>query len=400
MRLALRARHLAILLATFGAVAGCTGIRSLTFDEGVVYFLPRTVLTITVTQYNDKVAGRTWYQIGGYKPGSDPAKDAPTLAEIVSDTIPDIDHRYVAKYRPSPMHDDRLCISRTKTGLLQDVHFASDDRTSEVVFNIARFIAGSIGGERKTGVTVFDPNNTDNKPIIRAYTGRLDPLNTRDIAVFNEAMRQVFGEKIEIDFSRMTHLFREHTAALPKNCLFGFRCNSDSFTDRCGPDNICYRTQLEVPIDLKRNGQRVDVTYASVINPWDIGAISATRALLVQKVSKFKFEKGVLIGMTVRKPSEIEELSLLPLHVLYAALHTPSAALATAFSSNDANKIKVAEQLATLTEKVNNNTSKVKELQTGLNPTTIQSSETYDLNCAAPGPSGTLINIVSGAKIN
>jgi hypothetical protein len=387
---------LVALAAVSSALVGCVAIQSELYDEGVVYHLPRTVLTITVTQYNDRAAGRTWYQIGKYKAGASGAQ--PTLVdEIGSAPVPDPGHRYVAKYRPDAMSDDRLCISRSQTGLLRDLVFASDDRTPEVVFNIARFIAGSLGEEKRTGLTSFE--DASQKPIIRTYTGKLDPLIPADVRIFNRAMQNVFGEPVEIDVKRLLQIFREHTAPLPEGCAFGDHCRPEVWTGRCSSDRICYRTYLEVPIDLKRNGVRVDVNYAKVINPWDIGAISITRAFLVHKISKFRFDNGVLIGAVIRKPSEIEELSLLPLHVVYAALATPSAAVATAFGGDQANKVAVAQQLGTLTTQVQASEDKIRQLQQSLSGdlTASQDKDIYELQCKAPsGPSGTLVNIVTG----
>jgi hypothetical protein len=402
LRVAGRTWTFAAFMALSLTAFGCVAIESQVRDEGVVYHLPRTLLTISVTQYNDRAAGRTWYQIrGSYRPPTDKV-EAGFDDTIRSASIPDPGHRYVAKYRPDAMSDDRLCIARSQTGLLREINFASDDRTPEVVFNIARFIAGSIGGEKRTGLTTFeDPSD---KPIIRTYTGKLDPLIPADVRTFNRAMQEVFGAGVEIDVSRMMHIFRNHTAPLPEGCTFGDHCRPEVWTGRCSSDRICYRTQLEVPIDLKHNGVRVDVNYAKVINPWDIGAISVTRAFMVHKISKFRFDNGVLIGAVIRKPSEIEEISLLPLHVVYAALHTPSAAVATAFGGDQANKEAVARQLGELTAKIEANDSRIKALTSSLSGASFGiatesgagTSEVYEMACKAPDSGGGLINLVSG----
>lgn len=380
------------------AAGGCVGIQSLQFDEGVVYHLPRSLLTITVAQYTAE--GRTWYQIG--KPEKPKAGDADTagdiydnLGQIDSVSIPDPSHRYVAKYRPSPLSDDRLCVSRSPNGLLQDLNFAADDRTPQVVFNIARFIAGSMGGPRKTGIT----HGAEGKgaPVVRAYTGRIDPLSRGDRDMFNRAMYDTFGEVVELDFTRMEVMFKNHTAPLPNGCRFGEDCGPEAWTDRCTADQICYRTQLDVPIDLKRNGKRVDVNYAKVINPHDIGAISVTRAFLVHKISNFRFDNGVLIGAVIRKPSEIEELSLLPLQVVYAALVTPSQAFATAFNGTDQGKEDILAQIKENTVAIEDNNAKIKALYEGMAPSP-SFTDTYSLQCEAPTRDGSFSSIVTGGS--
>jgi hypothetical protein len=374
---------------------GCTGIQSVIDEEGIVYHLPRTVLTVTVIKYRDTVQKRTWYQIGSLKkfPKLD-LGEVPELAEIKGTSVPDPGHRYVAQYNPNPFSDDRLCVSRSTTGLLQDVNFASDDRTPQIFFNIARFIAGSLGGERKTGASFS--GDIGNRIEWELHTGRVDPLNADSVAKFEESLAERFGEPLTLDVLEMERILKASKGKLPTGCRWG-HCAPEKWTDRCIRDNICYRTALNVPIGLKRNGRHVDTNYADVINPYDIGAISATRAFLVHKISKFKFTDGVLIGAVIRKPSEIEEASLLPLHVVFAALHTPSAAVATAFGTNDVAKGKVAGELADLTQKVNDNTSRVKALQEGLSPSVDLGAEVYQLTCATPKPAtGALINLVTG----
>jgi hypothetical protein len=82
--------------------------------------------------------------------------------------------------------------------------------------------------------------------------------------------------------------------------------------------------------------------------------------------SKFRFDDGVLIGAVIRKPSEVEELSLLPLHVIYAALATPSQALATAFGGPQADKVAVATKLGELSGKVKASEEKIQRLRAAL----------------------------------
>ncbi len=385
-----------LLASGTALIAGCVGIGSAEFGQGIVYHLPRSLLTITVVQYTAE--GRTWYQIGRPKKAGSaqtPVDVYDELGDIESVSIPDAGQRYVAKYNPSAMSDDRLCISRSPTGLLQDVNFASDDRTAEVVFNIARFIAGSIGGPRKTGITT--DTNGKSALVVRAYTGRIDPLSNADRVSFNRAMQDTFGEDVELDFTRMFAIFKHNMAPLPVGCRFGEDCGPQAWTDRCTADGICYRTQLDVPIDLKLHGERVDVNYAKVINPYDIGAIGITRAALVHKISKFKFNDGVLIGAVIRKPSEVEGASLLPLNVIYAALVTPSSALSTAFSGSNSGKDAILSELEKNTQSLNDANTKISALEQGLSPSVgLDTMQTYNLSCSAQDETGSFVNLVTG----
>lgn len=407
------------LLACIAAVGGCVAIESSTLnDSGVVYFLPKTMLKITVTQYKDTTNGRTWYQLGGAVRAAkaenngnyvNPGIIDLSATDMESTEIPDADHRYVSQYRPVPTSSDRLCISRTQTGLLNDVDFASDDRTPAIVVNLARIVAGSQERLLTTGITTNQAGGTSTVEV-RSYTSNIDPLSHHDRELFKRALGEVFGERLEIDVSRMKELFKSHSAPLPDDCRDNDRCSSHAFTDRCTRDNICYRTRMKVPIELKRNGKGVDINYADVINPYDIGAISVTRAFLVHKISKFKFLNGVLVGAVVRKPSELEAASLLPLQAVYAALATPSAAFSTGFgSSTTQQKVILLENYNTLAGKITDLQNSVKNVEAGLTGPTfgtlskdyaITSGETYNMSCTVPNGTNGIVDLITNIKLN
>jgi hypothetical protein len=384
------------LIGLVAVIGGCVAIESSSInDRGIVYFLPKSILTITVVQYKDIANGRTWYQVGGNPKKKDNTASELDLSvlEVQCDPIPDVDHRYVALYQPSATSDDRFCVARSTEGLLQELDFASDDRTPAIAVNIARAIKAALPSP--TGVTGLGISS-DNVQV-RSYTGRIDPTRRQDRIVFNRALLEIFGEHLEIDFSRMKEIFDTHTAALPTSCSRDGECDAQAFTDRCTADSICYRTAIKVPIDLKRNGQTVDVNYASVINPKDVGAISIRRAFLVHKISKFYFDQGILTGAMIRKPSEVEAASLLPLQVIYAVLATPSAAVSNAFSSS--NNSAFVSEVSNLNSNVAKLADSQKQLQASLTGTgpSFGTAETYSMNCTATGSYG-LVSVLSGSS--
>ncbi|MDX2288449.1 MAG: hypothetical protein NW217_06470, partial [Hyphomicrobiaceae bacterium] len=148
-------RFLRGLLPILGlACASCAGDFGLTSGigdtEGVVYHLPKTILEITVREYRSIADDRVWYSIGGpsaLADGNSKQAEVPGSNRIRDQIVPDLRHRYVVKYHPSKLSDDRLCISRKPNGLLHDVQFVADDRTPQVVFNIAQFVGG-FGGSK------------------------------------------------------------------------------------------------------------------------------------------------------------------------------------------------------------------------------------------------------------
>jgi hypothetical protein len=384
-----------LLLAALSG--GCVALRSELNDQGMVYHLPKSILSIAIWEHFDQDTGRVWYHLGGVKEGAPAEGDASNLTdEIKPTTIPDPRHRYVIKYRPSPFSDDRLCLSRSPSGLLHDVQFAADDRTPQVVFNVARFISGAVGAA-KPAYFVEERSKEPGKGIRRrAYSARVDPFEDDDIEAFNQALRNVFRAPLRVDFHRMREIVEPSKRAWPKGCD-RHGCSKHAWEQVCAPEHICYRTKLKLPIDLYLGKSQIDIKYAEMINAWDIGAISVTRAFLVHKITKLRFQEGALVAAVIRKPSEIEELSLLPIHVLNAALITPSGLWAAAFSANNALAGPLINQMATLTTNVQNLETALRQVapDAGVTGANIPGAgESYNLDCRAPGR-GQSINLLN-----
>ena len=387
----------ALLALSMGA--GCSGRLALTSetiaDDGVIYHLPKTILTLTVRQYSDTDNGRVFYTLGG--PGADKGGAVIDEEKIFSDTIPDPRHRYVIKYHPDAFSDDRLCLSRSPDGLLHDVQFAADDRTPQIAFNIAQFIGGFIGGK----VAYQQGELTPPKVAVRAYTGTVDPFDSGTVTAFNNGLASIFGTGVRVDFSRMRDMLAASASTWPAGCTLGNGslkdddCPRQKWAERCSPGHICYRTTVEVPVYLMEGGKSVDVKYAAVVNAWDIGTISVTRAFMVQKITKLRFQDGALVAAIVRKPSEVEEATLLPLNVMNAILSVPSGLWKGAFADTNT-KTMLLQQMA-------KNEGAIQQLNTNRNalllsgePASSSTTENYKLNCRDPSTGATTLNLLGG----
>jgi len=396
------------LLGALALLGGCVALTSEIEGDGVVYHLPKSVLVITVREMTDGTAGHTWYEIGPATLNAE-GQYVKEQTSIPEETIPDPRHRYTIRYNPNVFSDDRLCISRRPNGLLVDVQFASDDRTPQIAFNISRFLAGAISPEKKAGYS-FQKRHAGTEVVLRQFVGKVDPFEPGDDDIFNTALSKYFRAPVRISFTRMRKLIKESTKNFPKGCDPKKGCSQHAWGKRCEPGHICYRTRLTLPVDLmqRKSGvgevkpvddpeaayDIVDMSYADVVNAWDIGAISVERAFLVQKITKFRFDRGALVASIMRKPSEVEELSLLPINVLNAALSTPSGLWMAAFAGNNKFKEDTIKEMATLTQQVKNLNEVVKGLEIGVSGATVPTDKTdYVLNCEGETRSG-LTNIL------
>ena len=389
-------RVLFITLVVF--LVGCTALTSEIEDGGVVYFLPKSILNISVTEFAHK-NGQVWYQLGSFHEKYEKNKlDAKRISRIESELVPDTQHRYVLTYQPSRLSDDRLCISRDANGLLRDVEFAADDRTPQIAFNVARLLKGSLTEQKTSG---FKPESSP--PLqLRTYSSRIDPFSWQDIEAFNGQLSRIFGRNLRLDFSGMQEQLKKRMAYIPQGCSFkDGNCSPDVWRPKCSPENICYRTKVNVPIYLSENGKTVDVDYAEVVNLVDMGAINVKRAFLVHTITKLRFDQGTLLGATIRKPSEVEEATLLPLHVLNAALITPSGLWANAFTGTNNENEKLLEAINNTSQKIAALNKSAQDLQGSLliDTSPVQQAETFEPNCQ--GKRGTSVfNLITNSALD
>lgn len=342
------------LLCSFLTVflTACAAFTSELGGGGVVYFLPRSLLDVTITK---TIKGpRVTYQIA-----------------VKPQVIPDPAHRYVLQYQPSPVSDDTLCVVRDKNGLLSQVQFSGDDRTPQIVFNLTRFLVGA-RGESPTGRASFAVNK-QTKVVTETYVATIDPFNNDDLNAFNFAASAALNADIRVDVARMRKYLDDARETWP------FLKKIEPH-ERCPQDHICYRTQLKLPLDLRLRGQRVDIAYADIVDEQNMGMISVTRAFLVEKISKLQFKQGVLEAAVIRKPSELEELSLLPINVVNAALSTPTGLVAAAFG-NTADKVEIAKSIASLKTSVENLKASVISLEEGSAPVGSAASGLLNISC-------------------
>jgi hypothetical protein len=303
-----------VCLGLSGCAIGLTS-ESTADAEGTVYYLPKSLVEITVVK-----AG---------KPES-------YTISAQGKSVPDLDHRYVLSYQPNVLYDDRFCIGRDADGLLTTVQFAAEDKTQQIVYNISRLLAGA--GQPR--FTVDPPVPPQVPPITFKMT--IDPTDWRDVTAFEASMNDTFGkpadgraaDKLMLDMPGFTHRQQKRIA--------------------CPPDEICFRTMKTVPVGIRLGPSPRAVTYVDVVNPDDMGRVSVKRALLVERVTKLWFDRGALRGIVMRKPSEALGLSMLPLNVVKAVLSTPSDLIAGAFGDTKYKKDVIQEisQIKTELDKI------------------------------------------------
>ena len=258
-------------LLVVGAVLGCAACTAVTSvsdpnQEGMVYHLPKTLLTMTVSHIE--------------------AEDRFQIA-ITQTNQPDTTHRYVMSYRHNPFYSDRLCAAVSKQGLLKTVEIATDDKSPEMLLAFVKEFASRRAARRAlAGVK------------IETVTVRFDPYLRRDVAIAERILRTKFADKsIRIQLPEITFLDSDSRYGSQRSA-------KKNGPETCDGRGLCFRTIVQTPVILVSDGQQVDVEYAPVADRSFMGHINLKRAFFVEKVQRLKFDEGALVGATIKHPSE------------------------------------------------------------------------------------------------
>lgn len=279
----------------------------------------------------------------------------------------DKNQRYVLKHQPSPLFHERLCIGRNpETSLLVNVEYAAEDRTPQILFNVIRSATAIF--TRPASLSAAEPliasdDPRKDNPATRSVARTIDPFRLEydqkgdlfnpDIAELNAEMTRAFGERIYLDMTdALSILIGPVVHKVADECGKDYQCRKKRLDalahERCDEDKICYRSKVRVPIKLRneRDHHRlVAVEEREVVNQYDIGSVDVTRGFLIQKVTRLLFQDGVLVGVALRKPSEVEAASLLPVSAIVAVLSTPVGLLSNLFAGNLQTQLELAKQL-------------------------------------------------------
>ena len=323
--------------------------------------------------------------------------------DITNNTLQDPLQAYTLTHDASISHDERLCVVTNTNQLLQSVEYAGDDRLPQILYNVTR-----------TFRSLF-PTATEQTPELSEATPGIDPRSPQDRVVkakidftnieFNEATGEL--ELIDVtDLERMMDvkfktdlnydparfnlgykgvlLMAAVKEKLYKACGKDKRCIkrklSEQLKARCDQDSICYRNKLKIPFELRTaNGALIDSKSEEIINAFDMSSISVKRAFLVEKVSRFQFHNGILTGVAIRKPSELEAATLLPINFISGLLSTPVGLLSQLFHRD-------AQTQARLVDEIKNRQDLAKafrEDQAATVGSTQHEDKSFKINCTA-----------------
>jgi hypothetical protein len=287
----LSSRVLAAMLL-MSTVAGCAVMES-RFDsdsEGIVYYLPRTLVKTTVTSDKTGVSFK-------FEPVN----------------ITDLGNRYALNYRNNPFFHDRLCVLLDENnGYLKSIEYASQDATPSIAVALAQ-LGARLSGQRPPPpstmmVTSFRMAKEPPPPETLTFSITFDPLDPERVRRVNNEINRRLGTvdaSYGLEFPDFRSVRSQHKA--------------------CDGKGVCFRTKVHTAVRVVRrsngNVEELDTVPVDVYGP--VGNVDLSRAFLVEKVVRLSFKDGALEELIMKKPSEALQAAKLPLDVLDVLLAVP-----------------------------------------------------------------------------
>jgi hypothetical protein len=284
-----------ILGSAGGKLPGSDTDRPLPKSGGSAYSLPRAVLDVKLTD----IAGDLVLTIGQ------------------PEYVPDEHYTYLLQYKPSMLASDTAELTiDPKTNLLQTVNGTAEDKTSQVVVQLAEAAAMlAQAATAEEGIVIFER--------------KIDPANdgARD-ALVRDMNRIATGHAAEMHATNCTNIDKKDKDkagvcarydALREGTKISFTVGKPDPLNVEPVDcsvGICYRAPAPYSIDFDFNGKYAYGTVVNLPNERPALALPLERTLFVKRVDNAEFENGMLKKAHFEKPSEALEVASLPATVM------------------------------------------------------------------------------------
>ena len=269
------------------------------------YYLPRARIHVALAKENDGARAVT--------------------LERASDMAADTSRMYCLDYLASPLSSDMIAVSRTADGLLTAITSAVEDRTPQIVENLAE-TAKNLTLAAARGLTT-DAAPGDTLDIV------FDPFDPGEFALAQKAL-VAFHACVSIDDG----VCKEHRPsgkgkgtekAYVETTLAQEVLVDETARDHAMRDGVLYRPLAPVKVTLHRSikasGRLLPThsAYFEMPNASPIMAIKIDRALFTTRKTEVLFDKGVLTSVRLSKGSELEGFVRIPLAIVTAATSIP-----------------------------------------------------------------------------
>jgi len=312
-----------------GAILGSVGGK-LPASGGLAYSLPKAVLDVKLTDSSGDLVL--------------------TIGE--PEYIADERYTYLLQYRPNAFASDTAELTvDAKTNLLQTVNSTAEDKTSQVIVELAKaaakaaMLAQAAAGEE-----------------IVILERKIDPADDNAVAALVRDMNVVAK-------GHATHMYN-------KNNCSNINQADNKLVDKCasyatlkqGPNisfvvrkptpleaepadcsvGVCYRAPAPYGVEFVFNGQYAYGTIVNLPNDRPAVVLPFQRSAFVKRVNNADFENGMLKKAHFEKPSEALEVASLPEAVIDAIFTSISSLIQAKIDISDKEKGLAQSQAALL----------------------------------------------------
>jgi hypothetical protein len=235
--------------------------------------------------------------------------------------VADPAQRYLMRYRPLPNYEDDVEIEVSDKAFLSKVWATTEDKTDEIIVEIARIFKGFGAfqvGEAPAGFITLATITVDPSEPARLHAAA-NFLNERARAYVKKAVAACAGAKTS-GCERFSRLNSRKSRLIDLDVV-----PPEPIAETPVPDcsaGICYRVKEPYILEYSTDGvRRAKIVYLP--NKAPLVEIDITRALFVSKIQKLQFDaNGFLKQAYVEKNSELLAVSELPLNIINAISST------------------------------------------------------------------------------
>ncbi|MGO8182601.1 hypothetical protein [Rhizobium leguminosarum] len=282
-----------LLMVAVVAIAGCSTVSSYrvsgagaqqpSSDNAGSYFLAKHVLKVTVT--ND-------------------------LISVASVAVADRSALFQVGFNLSPLAEDDIKIEYNKDGLLKALTSVNEDKTGEIL----KQVATTVGTFRSTG--------TGQKVKVSEFT--FDPFNADEARNVNSLLARAIGPGTCVSVELFDNVWSPGCNVNP------FQHSATSAYAEPEPMNInkilkpvepgiYYRRPLDHRVFVAHGGTAFETKILKFANYAPVMRLDATRTMFVKRETTIMFDdNGALQSVQVKKPSEALAIATLPATLLGA----------------------------------------------------------------------------------
>jgi hypothetical protein len=263
----------------------------------------------------------------------------------VPEYMADERYTYFLQYKPNPLSSDTAELTiDPQTNLLQTVNGTAEDKTSQIIVQLAKAAAMIAQAEAGAEIVIFERkiDPADDKVAVPALvsdmntfaTGHATRMYAKNNCTDDNKTDKCVSYRTWKSGTPISFVVRKPLAlnVEPADCSLG----------------VCYRAPAPYHIEFAFNGQYAYGTVVNLPNERPVLVLPLERTAFVKRVDNVEFEHGMLKKVHFEKPSEALEVASLPVTVMTSIFTSISTLIQAKIDLSDKEKGLAQAQTALL----------------------------------------------------